>query len=292
MDMMLARGLIRKLRQTIAEKGIWQGIPRFAAYARIILLLPTVSFFLPACNNSVASGRLRLTDGLLQIEEHPLLQPYCENAMEMRCFVPLEGTAEQILERHRFQRSRLAVPAGALPADRLDAELDGRRITAELKMAERDLEDGSRGSFVDVVVTIDDQIVFKMPLGRMGPAPNLHGLWVIGEDWYLEVAESTSGFGASRGIIVQNGKSLLDRLGYDEAFGFIRIEGKPFYFFSQGGKVNASFGGEEIPLVYDEVLHYQCCSGARNNPIKSEDMISYFARRGETWYYAEAGIFR
>jgi hypothetical protein len=39
------------------------------------------------------------------------------------------------------------------------------------------------------------------------------------------------------------------------------------------------------------VIHYQCCSASALNPVQAQKMLAIFARRGEMWYYVEAGVF-
>jgi len=256
------------------------------------LFLFLAIFLLGACSGPSEPHPRVISEAGIQFEEYSLLLPYCESAMEARCFVPTEGTIEQILAKHSSQRSNLVNPYGRMTEDQITIDFDGAPIIASLRIIDTSSSDQNGYSMGEIVVTHRDQVLFSMPLGQLGPTPNLHGLWVSDGSWYLEVAEEAGDLDQSRGVIIQDGQSLLDRFGYEEAFSFTLIDDKPFFFYVRDGKVNASFDGQEIELRYDEVEHYQCCSAARNNPIKSENMVSYFARRGDTWYYVEAGIFQ
>ena len=77
-------------------------------------------------------------------------------------------------------------------------------------------------------------------------------------------------------------QSPQDRSGYEETLGFIHMHGMPSFSLQGDGMIGSSFAGKEIELDYDEVAHYECGSAARNNPILSENIISYFAGRGDT----------
>jgi len=121
----------------------------------------------------------------------------------------------------------------------------------------------------------------------------LQGLWVIDGHWYLEVAEYMSGseYPYARGLIVRDGELLNEKFGYQDAFTFTPLRGRPFFFFRANDKIYAYLDGETIHLDYEEIAHYGCCSAARLNPIKAENMVSFFARRGAKWFYVEAGIY-
>ena len=51
-----------------------------------------------------------------------------------------------------------------------------------------------------------------------------------------------------------------------------------------------SYGGEELPLQYDELLHGGCCEPSSLNPQQKSSMIRFHARRDKTWYYVEADV--
>lgn len=99
--------------------------------------------------------------------------------------------------------------------------------------------------------------------------------------WATEVA----------GDVILDGQSLARDKGYDEVFNLRLIKGRPFYFFSQGGKVHINFDGQTLENTYDEVIHYRCCEPAAFNPGSNDRMVWYWARRGEMWHYVEAGVF-
>lgn len=148
-----------------------------------------------------------------------------------------------------------------------------------------------------VTVTRNGEEVYKISVGQGSPINGLRGLWIYDNHWALETANVTNrtdGNSISSDAIGQisvDGILLNNQLGYEEAFGFQTIHGKPFYFFKRDGKINASYDGVEIQLGYDQIPHYGCCSAATLNPSIFQNMVAFFGRKGETWYYAEIGVF-
>jgi hypothetical protein len=90
--------------------------------------------------------------------------------------------------------------------------------------------------------------------------------------------------------VVQDGKDLNTALGYQQSFQFAVLDGKPFYFFQKASKIGISFGDRQFAEAYDEVPHYQCCTGSLLNPGISMNMVWFFARRGAHWYYVQAYV--
>ena len=88
-----------------------------------------------------------------------------------------------------------------------------------------------------------------------------------------------------------DGEILNESHGYEEAFGFQTLNGRPFYFFKRNGKIRASYDNVEIPLDYDRIPHYGCCSAAELNPRRYKDMLDFLATRDGNWYYIEIGVF-
>ena len=149
----------------------------------------------------------------------------------------------------------------------------------------------------DVIVTRNGQQVYKVSVGSASPVTALRGLWAYDDHWAVETAlvnNQQSGnevTAFATGQVAVDGSSLNDQLGYEEAFGFQTLGGKPFYFFQREGKIDANYAGVEIPLGYDEITHYNCCSASSLNPTIYPNLVTFFGRKGETWYYAEIGVF-
>jgi hypothetical protein len=148
-----------------------------------------------------------------------------------------------------------------------------------------------------VIVSRNDEEIYRIPVGEASPIPALRGLWVYDDHWMLETAYVNNEQDGNEisswaiGQITLDGELLNDRYGYDDAFGLQTIRGRPFYFYRKDGKIDADYDGVEILLGYDEIPHYNCCSSSTLNPMIAQSMVSFFARKGSDWYYVEAGVF-
>lgn len=148
-----------------------------------------------------------------------------------------------------------------------------------------------------VIVARNDEQVARVPVGATGGAiPSLWGLWAYDGHWavetaWVDVVQSGNVFtSTATGQVVVDGISPNDELGYDETFGFQTLGGKPFYFFEHQATVEASYGGVDIPLGFDEVLHLLCCSAAAFNPGAHPNVVTFYGRKGDTWYYGEIAL--
>ncbi|MBI4732016.1 MAG: hypothetical protein HY781_07815 [Chloroflexi bacterium] len=158
-------------------------------------------------------------------------------------------------------------------------------------------EEYENTGFGHVIVTHNGAEIYRIDLGQGSPISALQRLWTYDDHWALETAyvtqrtEGNTIYSDVIGHITVDGELLNVQYGYEEAFGFQTIRGKPFYFFKRDGKISANYDGVEIPLDYDEVPHYNCCGYATLNPSMFQNMVAFFVRKGETWYYAEIGVF-
>jgi len=228
----------------------------------------------------------------LSIEEHALTQ---RPEAEYTHLYFAQGTQEEILAAHADERSRLITimdhscdiegyfgQCATLGADSLAAWVDYT---------------GDPSSTGTATLTRNGQTIYQIPVGNSSPIDSLRGLWVYGEHWALETAYVTTQpvgneiYSQATGQISVDGQLLNEQLGYQEAFGFQTMDGKPFYFFERDDEIGISYDGEEIPLGYAEVPHYGCCSASSLNPLTTPNMVAFFARKGDTWYYVEIGVF-
>jgi hypothetical protein len=129
-------------------------------------------------------------------------------------------------------------------------------------------------------------VIYTVSLGLSSPICKLRGLWVHEGHWYLEVADD-QGWGQ----VIRDGESLNERYGYEETFGFQLLHGEPFYFYERGGQIGVFYAGQELAQRYDRVPHYQCCSAAELDPVRSENMVAFFGQRDGTWVYVEMGVY-
>jgi hypothetical protein len=162
----------------------------------------------------------------------------------------------------------------------------------KLDAAESYNDDYSRGW---VSLTKNGQEIYKIGIGPANPTSALRGLWVYDTHWVLEVAQATQQKGADVisnyvvGQIVEDGVLLNEKYGYEEAFGFQTINGRPFYFFERHGKIDAWYDGQEIPLGFNSISHYGCCSASELNPLMFTNMVAFLGLRGDTRYLVQIG---
>lgn len=155
----------------------------------------------------------------------------------------------------------------------------------------------SDGSSGNVILNQDGVEIYWIASGPGSPINALRGLWVYGGHWAMEAARITETRQANSiiddavGRIIVDGQILNDSLGYEEAFGFQTLNGRPFYFFKRNGKIGASYDGVEIPLAYNQVPHYGCCSAGTLNPHQYQDMLDFLAEKDGNWYYVEISVF-
>jgi len=217
----------------------------------------------------------------LTLEEHAILPIFWEgDTLE---FKPLEGTREEILAKHASERLKPA-PTFSLPVNLGEDELNA--------------VENYNGSQVTVEVTRNGEQVLSIAAGVISPINNFRGLWVVDEHWYLEVAhveenpEDPNAAFNIWGEIFMDGKSLNQQNGYDEAFNFQLLAGKPFFFYRDENQMGYSYEGWETDLDYSEIPHYLCCSASSFNPLSSETMVAFYARRESKDFYIELGLFQ
>jgi len=195
-------------------------------------------------------------------------------------FITTYGPSSEILKTRRPLRDVMHSPLNPPP-------LNGQQLRAEQQEIV---------GKVFVTVNLGDEAVLSVNVGDSTPLNNIHGLWVIREDWYVEVAHTTLSTVPdtpidARGEIFKNGTSLTEQYGYEETFGFQTINEKPFFFFSKDGEIGINYNGEVSMLGFDHISHYACCSAGIFNPRPYLNMVTFFASKGVRQYYVELGLF-
>ncbi|MGD9819189.1 MAG: hypothetical protein AB7V04_10890, partial [Desulfomonilaceae bacterium] len=196
-------------------------------------------------------------------------------------FSTTAGPSREILKTRRPLRDIFSQPFSPPP-------INGRQLTAAR------IESGGE---MTVILKLDDEDVLSVNCGAVSPVDPLRGMWVIGKDWYVEVAHvelETDGNGVkviTRGEIFVNGVSLNEQYGYDETFGFQPLDDKPFYFFAKDGQIGINYAGESHDLGFESVSHYACCSAGAFNPKSYLTMVTFFAQANNREYYVELGLF-
>lgn len=139
-----------------------------------------------------------------------------------------------------------------------------------------------------VTVTRDGEEIYRIEAGMGSPIPALQGFFVYDGAWVLETnfcAEDRP----FQGNITVEGVLLNEQEGYQIAFGAQIIAGRLFYFFQKDGHIDAWYDGQVLPLGYDEVPHYHCCSESVINPYPFQEMVAFFGVRDGTWYFVQIG---
>ncbi len=264
-------------------------------YERTIsfLFLALTILFLNSCSSKQVAQTT--SPSKLTIEEYPLQYAPTTDPLS---FTPEQGSQEEILAKHQQERG-IPVPNNSMlfegqPA--FSVQVGNENLIA-LESYTNTVT--NQGTFQKVTAKVlkDSQMIFSTDAGDVSPINNLRGLWTYSDHWIIEVAHVTLNLLSNEtplepvGQIIQDGESLNDHNGYDQAFGFQLIKRKPFFFFQQNGKIGISYDGKQSPLEYDQIPHYQCCSAAELNPRIAPNMVSFFAQRQGKWYYVEIGIF-
>jgi len=144
-----------------------------------------------------------------------------------------------------------------------------------------------------IEVYMGERLIYQSPV-TPGPAGAvaLDSPWSFDGHWVLEQIASVAGPDTitTTGQLIQDGQDLNRACGYEESFTFALLDGRPFHFVKQDGKIDIAYDGQQVLTGYDAIPHYQCCSGAALNPGTSANMVWFYARRGEQWYYVEAYV--
>jgi hypothetical protein len=246
-------------------------------------LSPTQTFEMPTPTNFPELPEVFLQNNGLSVQEVELK---AHPDSESRSFMPVKGVESEILAKHQKEREQNVVVMGF---ESRETWLKNKRIVAT-EVFPKPNEDFVR----IIVISQDNAEIFRLVIENPVPTyPSFLGLWAYGDDWLIETTQSnkTGEYPYAVGDIIRTGQSLNMLYGYDESFGFQLLAGKPFYFYKKDGKFNASYDGQNMVLEYDEVPHYLCCSAGGINLIKSENMVSFFGKKEDKWYYVEIGSF-
>jgi hypothetical protein len=162
-------------------------------------------------------------------------------------------------------------------------------VNDEVLTATQTYSDTTSGSNGQAIVSLDNREIFTTSIGSPSPVSALRGLWSDGNTWTLEVARTRGDSNNFQviGEIYQDGISLNLKFGFQSTFGYQILGDKPFYFYQKNDQIGISYDGQEIPLGFEEIPHYNCCSGAELNPRQYTSLVDLFARKGQAWYFVE-----
>jgi hypothetical protein len=246
---------------------------RFYRFPVLVFLL---SLALAACSPGPVQPAASI-----QLEEHALAAP---PATDQVSFQPLDGSQEEILARHAAEREKAYRPTTTDVAGNPALLPNGEACNLVAL-----LTTGQNPPEQSVQVQLAGAPIFTAGAGLPSPLLPLRGLWCYGGHWALEVLFTNETMWA--GQVYVDGELLNEAKGYDEAYGFQLLSGKPFYFYQKDGHTGYSYDGQETDLEYDQIPHYYCCGETALNPVQAEDMVAFFAQKGEDWYYVELGDF-
>jgi len=128
----------------------------------------------------------------------------------------------------------------------------------------------------------DGNLVYTISVTEPPPDPGAHiALLDWQGQWVLEFNNR----------VIIDGTSFNEQHSYDRVFNWRVVHGELFYFFEQDGRVHASYGGETLPQTYAEVAHSLCCEPGVCNVQTYADMVAFYARKEDTWFYVEMGVY-
>ena len=225
----------------------------------------------------------------LTIEENKLEG---EVELDPLTFKPVNGSQEALMARHAQAQEK------PFPFE-TDFENDYQVMypvvgDRQYKAVEGELRDGE---IFRTKTTLEQngKAIFEVNTGEVSPIPVMRGLWVEGGHWTLELASTVNQSNGNEvrtdatGQIYQDGILLNQQYGYQEMFGFQFLDGKPFYFYRKDGLIHLSYDGQDLNLVYNQVPHYGCCSGAETNPVAAPNWVRFFGLRDGVWYFTQIG---
>lgn len=217
--------------------------------------------------------------------------------IEPLTFQPVYGTQDEVIARHaRAKLGRYQMSSGLVNNNFVYYPVTGGKQYRVVEIESSGTEvKGGKISNLSIQVLRGDQVIFTTSAGQSSPISSVRSLWVDGSDWYLEIAFVTNTINGNMvrsdaiGKVFKDGVLLNETYGYDEMFEFQLLDGKPFYFYKKGGQIHVSYNNEDLPIAYEEIPHFRCCSGAEVNPIAGQNWVGFFGRRNGTWYYTEIG---
>lgn len=215
----------------------------------------------------------------LTIEENEIIG---QAELEPLTFQPLHGSQQAVLERHTEEKEEPYSFGMNFSAASEDHNYEA-------------FENADNEGGITVSLKQNDETIFQVDAGHVSPISALRGLWIEDGQWVLEIAyitiidENDVNYINAVGKVYQDGVCLNEQYGYEEMFGYQLLDGKPFYFYKKDGQIRLFYNNEDLSIWYDEVTHYQCCSGSILNPVAAGNWVGFWGIRNEVWYYTEIG---
>ena len=120
------------------------------------------------------------------------------------------------------------------------------------------------------------------------------GIMSFGGDWYLPI-RMTVDIDPDPLVseLIYSDRTIMSQLnfdrtnGYYRSFGFSILSDMLFYFYENEKGYGVSLNRADFDLGFDEILFGMVDRYQELNPFYSDKLVSFLARRGDTWYYAE-----
>lgn len=122
-----------------------------------------------------------------------------------------------------------------------------------------------------------NEVIYRGTFPVNWAEPPIYSLSMWQGKWVLEVLDQ----------LIVDGVNFNQEQGYRRVFNWVIWREHPLYFFEKDGVVKLNYAGYDMSLVYSEVLHNQCCSGAMHNIIGCDESVTFYGKRGPKWYYVE-----
>lgn len=133
-----------------------------------------------------------------------------------------------------------------------------------------------------VRVERDGEAIFEQPISYWGPEGcPVEQFREWQGHWVLEIEAD----------VIIDGASLAQKQGYEQIFTWALMDNKPLYVFQKAGRFGVGYDGQELPLQYDQIIHYGCVerhSGPGPYTIaQNSHILSFFAFREGRWHFVQ-----
>jgi hypothetical protein len=149
---------------------------------------------------------------------------------------------------------------------------------------------GEPGDYVEagqavfgVPILVNDQPKYYLALPYQG-ANNcpIEKFRAWDDHWVLEM----------EGEVLVDGEKLTQKYLYEQVFNWQLINGEEFFLFKEAGYYGMFYNGGDLSISYGEIVHWPCIDqqgggGVNLSAASSDQIVTFFARRGMAWYYVE-----
>jgi hypothetical protein len=120
------------------------------------------------------------------------------------------------------------------------------------------------------------------------------GILNFGGDWFMTI-RMTVDINPDPEIaeILYSDRTIMSQLNFDKTYQYVRSFGfsvydyKLFYFFQRNDGYGFALNRVDYNLGFDEILYGLVDEYQDLNPYYSDNLITFFARRGQSWYLVE-----